>query len=950
MKTSGASAALVAALAAAAVVGNIANDVNVAPLHNLPTTTAPVEAGHASNIGRAGPTNTGAITTTSIPGTTSPANDNATPTTTASITTRATPATTIAGIAQTTTTAAPGKNNTNGQTTTAPPSAWNASTTTSPSSNSSSSNTTVSPSINGSSTGAVQCPFVFTSALVTTQFNAILDEFTKKNASSSGNTTDGSNGGVTPITTAPTSGNTSNTVVPPGTSTTTTAPSGGNATKPNGTSTATTTAPPSTGGTTTATPTTTSTTGTTTGVPSTTTLRPVGTTTTASPTTTGKTTLRPGATTTAPPSTDDRRRRLGTTSDVAFTCDASFYQKWISSGLKCNGQDLNVAVAVQHAACATYHGNVPLSGISIESCLTTCYFPSCVNGAWDYSTDKTMPGFGSAVYANFDFSQWFSSSMNDQLKQRTENIVNFKNFSMVVDATCTSSGACWCPAYQAPSSGALSNIATRIEAVKKQQQQAADYAPVTKWVPSTPMESAMSYTASITQYATYVGVAASTSAVAVTSIASTAAVGSTGAAASAAGSAASVSVAVGLLDLASFVTNLAQINLPRAPPALTSVASSLGGFQFNFVKWDDARYVPPPSAPLVGTTKRSLAAQDNSMNGMERYAATVGVKPNMLFYVTLVGLCVAAAVVGVLLGLVLLGAKVFSKDYATFQTEAVDRTVGALLLLAIVGQYAVGVTGTFEITRSMDKGQGFGASVFVAIAALLFLSIGTIVYGYFVVRNHEQEIVDNGTKDHFDKAVHKRYGCLYDEYNYDNRFFFVVKMLLALLAGMTTGMSNLSGFTQVIILIGLHIAFVLYMELRQPHIARFVQQATTLITVIKIASLVLTALLFSAIVGLPEGARTAIGYVILSLQGLVVLFMVARQGFIFYRQWKLKKQPDDDQDRRMSVAEFYGQTNVTSTDAVDKVGGDSRKSIDVEHANARRLPPLNHHPGKEYTF
>ncbi|CAK4524340.1 unnamed protein product [Aphanomyces euteiches] len=890
----------------------------------LPTTAAPAES--------PAPT---ASDTTSVP-TTTTASPKSTPTTT----TGSTPGTTASPTVPKTTSNKP-------TTTSSTPSGT--STTAVPSTSGSPSPTTTS----STSSGAVQCPFVLTSAIVTTQFNSVLDEILSKNTTSNatsdvivspsgGNSTSGSNMTFAPITSSPSNSNSTanSTTTVPGTTPSTTTRS------PDATSPTTTTSAPDTSRQPTPTPTAS--------------LRKTPTPTeTKTPVTTSP--VSTPATTDASSIDGRRRRRLAdnsTTSDVAFACDASFYGKWITSGLKCGGQgtkaartasliplvDLDVDAAVQHAACATYNGNVPLAGVTVASCLTTCYFPSCVNGQWDYSTDKTKPGFGSAIYANFDFTQWFSSSMNAQIEKRTQNIVDFKNFSMTVFSTCTKTSDCSCPVYQPPADSKQdpkADLNARIQEAKEQAARANDYAPQKNWEPTTAVEHAASYTATLTQYATYVGVVSSASAVAVTSVSSAAAASSAGAA-SAAGSAASVGVAAGILDMASFVTSLSQLNIPRLPATISNVGSSVSVFQFSFVKWEGAKYVA--AQPLVG---RSLAeiGQNNSMTGMERYAAVIGVKPNMLFYVTLVGLLTAAAAVGLVLALVLIVGKFVSKDYPTYQVEMTDRAVGAMMFLAVVAQYAIGVTATFEITRNLDDHQGWGASVFVAFASLLILSVGTIVYGYVVVRRHEHEIRDIGTKDHFEKTVHRRYGCLYDEYNYQNRFFFVGKMLLALLVGITTGMSNLSGLTQVVIMIGLHVIFVLLLEVRQPHMARFVQATTTLINVMKIASMVLTVFLLSAVLALPDSARTIVGYVILSLQGLVVLFLVARQVFIFYRQWKIKQLPETDQER-ISVTEFYGQSNTT-TQEIDKVH--SSRSMNVEHANAQRLPPVTH-PNKEYAF
>ncbi|EQC31286.1 hypothetical protein SDRG_10889 [Saprolegnia diclina VS20] len=722
---------------------------------------------------------------------------------------------------------------------------------------------------------SVQCPFVFSSAILSTQIDVVQDTTTDTNTNSS------SNSSTNVITLSPPTS-------VPGPNPSPSASSG----------------------------------------PSPSTATPTPSKTTKSP---SATTGRPTSTPTPSPSL---RRRL--TTSGGFSCDAAFYGKWISSGLKCGGKDLDVNQAVAAAACATYKGEVPLSGVTLDACLSTCLFPSCVNDMWDYASSGS--GLGSAIYNNVDFSQWLTPAMKTKLQEKTQGAVTLQKFSMANAKTCSSYNTCSCPTVQ--------NAKTPNKDGQNPSANNPSASLISNWVPSTRIEQAAVVAASVSQTTVYASIAVSATTAVATSVG---AVGSSAATASSLG--AGSSVALNLIGVAQFCVSTSQLNVANMPAVITSMGAKLSFTTLSFLVWDGAKPVASNDTSSANSTARRLEVTgDNSMTGMERYALSIGIAPNKLLYVTIVGLISLVGALGVLLGLALLGGKLVSKDFPAFQIKVVDHAIGALVTLLIVSQYAIGVTATFEINRVYRDSESLGVSVFVAVLSLFVFAIGIMVYGYYIVRQHEDDIVDIGMKDHFEKKVHRRYGCLYDEYNYENRFFFVVKMLLALLCGMTTGMANWTGLAQVIVLMALNVGFVLFLEVRQPHLAKFVQQTTTLITIMKIASLSLTIFLLTTLVGLPETARNVVSTVILSLQGLVVVFLLVRQVFIFYRQYKLKKETNDNDDaetdRAGSITMYYNQTQPTPPDQLDQRAAPSHE---------KRLPPLGQNPrqpsfeaGKEY--
>lgn len=103
----------------------------------------------------------------------------------------------------------------------------------------------------------------------------------------------------------------------------------------------------------------------------------------------------------------------------------------------------------------------------------------------------------------------------------------------------------------------------------------------------------------------------------------------------------------------------------------------------------------------------------------------------------------------------------------------------------------------FQICLALtNKGSGrpkLTLEIVVAVSTLLLLALGIIVYGLYVVQKHRADIQDIGTAAHFEKSVHKRFGSLYDQYTFENRYFFVAKTGLALMSGMVTGTIAITG-------------------------------------------------------------------------------------------------------------------------------------------------------------
>ncbi|KAG7378679.1 hypothetical protein PHYBOEH_000253 [Phytophthora boehmeriae] len=679
--------------------------------------------------------------------------------------------------------------------------------------------------------------------------------------------------------------------------TTTTAPSA--TTKTPSTSTTTATKTPTTG-------TTTGTTGSTTTsttAPSTTTWTPSTTTTTGSSSTTG-TVGTVGSTS-------------GSTAAIEFSCDSTFYGAWAQMGLTCEGTELDVMSAASSSECLIYSGTSSGSVISdMATCMSVCRFPACNNGTWDYEADD---GISSEVYANLDFITLMGYAGSLAAEAVAGTIQQpFSNLTFTTATECEyesddSFGTCNCAGIQGTVSDSsttgqtgTSNSGVYSVPVNKGLEDTNHWADGTA---KTTVDKAGIASTTIGGSAATVSVVAG----GVMSVASGVVGGTSAGVASGVSAAASVGITMAAVDLCQFSVMLNQMNVDARPRFLENMGKKMSPAAFTFLPFgktnsssddDSSSNSTTQATRRLGSTSGSSGSGSDSttttgVQGMEKYAALIGVQPDKLFYLAVAGIACVVALLFVAYAIAMGVCYFFVSDFPTFSRTWLDKAIGVLMMILILSEYVVGATAMYQICYCIDH-DSVDISFFLAIVSLLVLAFGTILYGVLVIKNNEDELRDLGTKDHFDKKFHNRYGPLYDEHSFEGRFFFAPKLLLALLCGMTTGMVWIEGLWQIIVLIALHIAFLLYLEIKQPYPTAFVQKTSSFVIIIKISALFLSFFLLSSATSftesIPDDLREGVGFAIVGLQVLVLVCLMIRQVYIFYRTWKLKRDGASDDD------------------------------------------------------
>lgn len=602
-------------------------------------------------------------------------------------------------------------------------------------------------------------------------------------------------------------------------------------------------------------------------------------------------------------------------------------------GLSCDGTELDVDKAAAQTQCLIYSGTADGTGLTdLKTCLSVCSFPSCSNGTWDYTAED---GINSEIYANLDLLTLLTYAGESAA---VDGVVTqpFANLTMTTTSQCdytsdSSFSACQCDNYVSSSTTSSSTTGSTTDSAQASGTAADTANPWADGTTKTSVDKAGIASTAIGSSAATVSVVAGMGMSVVSGV-----VGGTSAGvASGVSAAASVGVTMAAIDLCQFSIMINQMNIDARPKVLENMGKKMAPAGFQFLPFgktsssssnstdSSSSGSSSDSSSSAGTRRRlgssstsasssssGSGSSSSSTEGMEKYAAMIGVDADMLFYLTVAGIgCIILALFaayGIAMGICYF----FVEDFPTFSKKWLDKAIGVLMMILILSEYVIGATAMYQICYCIDNSQ-LDASFFLAIISLLVMAFGTILFGIMVIRNNEEELRDLGTKNHFDKKFHARFGPLYDEYSFEGRFFFAPKLMLALLSGMTTGMVWISGLWQIVVMIAMYIAFLFYLEMKQPYPTAFVQKTSSFVIIIKISALFLSFFLLSNATSfnedIPDDLREGVGFAIIGLQVLVLVALMIRQIYIFYRTWKLKRDGADAED-----ADKAGTTVVTT--------------------------------------
>lgn len=561
------------------------------------------------------------------------------------------------------------------------------------------------------------------------------------------------------------------------------------------------------------------------------------------------------------------RRRVE--NERMMNCNEEYYGKWISFGMTCGGQNLNVTQAANAAACSIYNGNLNDGRAGqLKSCMQICSFPACRNGTWIYNDPN---GINSALYRNMSLGPLVGNKVVSNVLQVTNGASGFLG-----NVTYGSRNVCENrPAFNIQSN--LNSCQCAASFGKTNQTTQSRYRRV-----KSVAKSSASYVTPTAE-----GAAAFTVSTGIVLVMSSGSVSSaTVATASSATAVCGASLAMVTVDVCQFTTSLGLLNKDcENTKTLCDFTDSFSATSFTYL----AGFVPKNENAVNRRLQEATNGSSNgtklSPSGVEDYADRINLEHDQLLYVTLAGIAGVFLMIMFVYAFCLFLVMLCRKSVRKYALKWWDSVVGTCVLVGILSQYVVGVTATYEIYRSI-KNSALTLQLVVAICSLVFFALGIIFFGVMVIRNHERELRDVGTYGHTKKSINKRYGALYDEFTYDHRFFFAPKLALALASGIITGMSLLGSVYQIVALITLHIAFLFYLEMQRPYQTRFLQNTATLVTIMKISALVLTFFLISSLSFIPSELKPIVSYVIIAIQLGVLLCLMGRQFYILYKKFR----------------------------------------------------------------
>jgi hypothetical protein len=155
---------------------------------------------------------------------------------------------------------------------------------------------------------------------------------------------------------------------------------------------------------------------------------------------------------------------------------------------------------------------------------------------------------------------------------------------------------------------------------------------------------------------------------------------------------------------------------------------------------------------------------------------------------------------------------------------------------------------------------------------LLALGLGILVVG-----NNTDELKDVGTYEHDQRAFSSKYSAYYDEYSFDNRFFFVPRILLAVMTGAIVGVVR-DATTQLLCILAITMIYLILLLVRQPNLLRFLYY-------IGITSVFMKVVLISLMLVVarddyfPQTVRDNVAYGIIGVNMFIFFLLFVRQAY-----------------------------------------------------------------------
>ncbi|KAG6975696.1 hypothetical protein JG688_00002132 [Phytophthora aleatoria] len=409
-----------------------------------------------------------------------------------------------------------------------------------------------------------------------------------------------------------------------------------------------------------------------------------------------------------------------------------------------------------------------------------------------------------------------------------------------------------------------------------------------------------------------------------------------------------------IVEQAQFAGMISQLRIEGAPTFLMQFSKELSWTNFNLIKGssDDSS-----SSGSASDGTRRLADSSSSATGFvaaagesgpARYASLIGVDADDLFFYTLVTFVVVVAVLHALylVFIMIVGAISKNESFGEVARKWYRKVIWAGVLALLLAQYMFAMAGSYFVSEgsSNDSANGFSSRYalgIVALAAVVLLALGL---GVIVVGNNTDELKDLGTYEHDQRAFSSKYSAYYDEYNFDNRFFFVPRILLAVMTGVVVGIVR-DATTQLLCILAITMVYLILLLIRQPNLLRFLYYIGIASVFLKVV-LICLMLIVARDDYFPQNVRDNVAYGIIGVNMFIFFLLFVRQAYTIIHKMIIacrhkKNGKDSSLDATDINLEFGNNTRSrtkirppVSRNQQYSFGGSTRSAEDLEVNNA----------------
>ncbi|TMW68674.1 hypothetical protein Poli38472_006142 [Pythium oligandrum] len=357
-----------------------------------------------------------------------------------------------------------------------------------------------------------------------------------------------------------------------------------------------------------------------------------------------------------------------------------------------------------------------------------------------------------------------------------------------------------------------------------------------------------------------------------------------------------------IFEQAQYISMIGQLQLHGAPEFLNQFSKELAWTNFNLPKSVTDAVIPGRRLDdLVSTGLNSLQPSFSGDSGPAKYAKMLGVEPKNLFFYTLLMFGALLVLIHVLFVIVVVIMTCINKkkSFGQIAGQFYRKVIWACILALLMAQYIFAMAGSYYIYES-TRGDGERDSNFYLGCLGLAVAVGfAVLFGVLIVANNTDELKDIGSVEHEQRPFAAKYSAFYDEYNFDNRFFFVPRILLAVATGAIVGIVQ-DPVKQLLIILGVTVTYLALLILRKPNLLRFLYYIGFMSVFLKVILLCLMLALVQDDM-FPQHVRDNVSYAIIGINVFIFFLLFLRQGYmVIYkisRACKNKgKNVDDDSD------------------------------------------------------